>query len=217
MDRIEQSISYHFKNKKLLIDAVNHSSMKKFAVSFERLEFLGDRVLGLVIAEYIFKNFNNDEGEMARMQSSLICANSCYSVAINIGLDNVINTAGNHLRTNKTVLADGMEALIGAVFIDSNYDTIKCIILNLWGTLINQYDRTKQDPKTQLQELSQAKYGNTPVYKLISTKGPDHQPVFEVSVTGFGKTIYSSGNSIKIAETNAAKALLEELNDKSAS
>lgn len=211
MKSLEKNINYEFKDKKLLIDAISHSSIKKFSIPFERLEFLGDRILGVVIAEYIFKEFKDDEGSMAKMHSAFVCANACRQIAIAIGLDKVLKTAGDHLKTNKTVLADAMESLLGAIFVDSSYENVQNIIITLWNNLFTSYDATDQEPKTQLQELVQAKTGGTPVYELISVTGPDHMPVFSVSVTGLEKTVTAIGNSKKIAETNAAKILLAEL------
>lgn len=211
MKSLEKNINYEFKDKKLLIDAISHSSIKKFSIPFERLEFLGDRILGVVVAEYIFKKFKDNEGSMAKMHSAFVCANACHQIAISIGLDKVLKTAGDHLKTNKTVLADAMESLIGAIFIDSSYENVQNVILALWHDLFTNYDASNQEPKTQLQEIVQAKTGETPVYELISVTGPDHMPIFSVSVTGLEKKVTAVGNSKKIAETNAAKILLAEL------
>ena len=210
MTDIESAINYKFRNKKLLNNAVHHSSVKNCSVPFERLEFLGDRVLGIVIAEYIYKNFEEAEGAMAKMHSAFVCADTCRDVALKIGVDKVIKTAGDQLKQNKTVLADAMEALLGAVFIDSDYETVKQLVLDLWEDVFAGYDESLQEPKTRLQEISQSKSGETPVYELISISGPDHAPKFLVSVTALGKKVESYGHSRKDAETLAAKFLLKQ-------
>lgn len=211
MKNIGLKLDYEFKKKQLLYDALHHSSIKSCSISFERLEFLGDRVLGLVLAEYIFKNFKDAEGSMARMHSAFVCAEACRDVAVKIGINRVIKTAGEQLVNNKTVLADAMEAVLGAIFTDSNYDTVSSIILNLWTDIIAAYDESAQEPKTRLQEICQGRDGQTPVYELISVTGPDHAPVFVVSVTAFCSTVTATGHSKKEAETLAAKLMLKKI------
>ena len=213
MENIEIKLNYKFKNKSHLSDALHHSSLKKFSIPFERLEFLGDRILGVVTAEYIFKNFNEAEGSMAKMHSAFVCADACYKVALNIEIDKVIQTAGKHLMTNKTVLADAMEAILGAIFIDSDYETIKEVILKLWNGIFASYDKFDQEPKTQLQEICQAKTQKTPVYELLSINGPDHNPEFKVSLMAIGKIVEAVGHSKKEAETNAAKIMLKDIRE----
>lgn len=211
MKNIETNLNYKFKNNSFLNDALRHSSIKRFSIPFERLEFLGDRILGIVSAEYIFKKFKGNEGSMAKMHSAFVCAESCYKVALDIGIDKVIQTAGKHLKSNKTVLADAMEAVLGAVFIDSNYETTKTVILKLWHEIFNNYDEFDQEPKTQLQEISQAKTGKAPVYELVSINGPDHDPEFKISLTAIGQIVEAVGHSRKEAETSAAKIILKRL------
>ena len=179
-------------------------------MKFERLEFLGDRILGLVIAEYVFKNFKkDDEGSLSKMHASFVCANACHKIALKIGLDESIQTAGIHLKQNKTVLSDAMEAILGAVFIDGGFDVVKNIVLDLWKDLFENFDKSLQEPKTHLQELLQAKTGEMPIYELISTSGPDHLRSFVVSAKGFGKSARGEGLSRKLAESLAAKNLLK--------
>lgn len=211
MKDIEANLKYHFKNKELLLEAIHHSSLKKFAVQFERLEFLGDRVLGLVIAEYIFRNFAGAEGVMAKRHAALVCADSCRIVADKLGISDIIETAGEQLKTNKTVLADSMEAILGAIFIDSDYETVKQTILCLWKPVFENYDESQQDPKTRLQEICQSSSGKTPLYKVISVSGPDHAPVFKISLSALGNKIETTGSSKKDAETKAARLMLKKL------
>ncbi|MDR2666588.1 MAG: ribonuclease III [Holosporales bacterium] len=208
---MEKNICYTFKKSIRLVEALHHSSIKKFAASFERLEFLGDRVLGLVSAEYIFKNFTGDEGKMAKMQSAFVCADACHKVATQIGISNFVKTAGAHLQSNKTVLADTVEALLGAIFVDGGYMSARSVILKLWQNIFAEYDVHKQEPKTTLQELCQEKTGSMPLYELISITGADHKPEVLVSVSAFGYTVKAVGPSKKKAETIAAMQLLKKV------
>ena len=187
---LEDLLQYNFKNKELLRNALIHSSIKNGAIPFERLEFLGDRILGVVIAEYIYRTTSGHEGEMARMQ---------------------IKTAGQALRNNKTVLADAMEAILGAVFTDSkrNYKIVETIVTRLWKPIFKKYNEEDQEPKTKLQEIVQAITNDVPVYTLLSETGLKHHPVFTVSVSALGNTVEASGFSKKEAETKAAKEFLK--------
>ena len=146
---------------------------------------------------------------MARMHSAFVCADACAQIAKQLGVNDCIQTADENLKLNKTVLADAMEAIIGAVFIDSNYDKIKKIVLSLWKDIVANYNEWDQEPKTHLQELCQAQSGATPVYKLLSISGPDHRPEFLIELQALGKTIQSKGGSRKEAETTAARELLK--------
>ncbi|MDR3031057.1 MAG: ribonuclease III [Holosporales bacterium] len=207
---VEKVTGYSFKNKELIKAALRHSSVKKYSVNFERLEFLGDRVLGLVITEYIFRKFEKKaEGELAKMQAAFICSKTCCEIAKKLGIDKEIFTAGRYLMTNKTVLADAMEAVLGAIFLDSNFDVVKDIILNLWQDMFENFDAAEEEPKTKLQEISQAKTGQIPKYTLLSVQGPDHCPTFKVSVSSMEKEAIAEGSSKKIAETLAAQKLLD--------
>ncbi|MDR0640728.1 MAG: ribonuclease III [Holosporales bacterium] len=210
-DDLENKLAYEFLDKRLLDQALRHSSLKRGITAFERLEFLGDRVLGLVVSEYIFNNYNNNEGEMSRMQSVFVCAKSCYEISLHVGIDKFIKTAGQNLKTNKTVLADAMESVLGAIFMDGGYEAAKIVILRLWETIFNSYDAMILEPKTVLQELTQAQNGAIPEYTVIGSEGPSHAPVFSVSVTANGQTATASGESRKIAETNAARKILAVL------
>lgn len=208
---LEDLLQYNFKNKELLRSALVHSSIKNGSIPFERLEFLGDRILGVVIAEYIYRTTSGHEGEMARMHSAFVCAESCYEVALKLGVNEIIKTAGQALRNNKTVLADAMEAILGAVFTDSkrNYKTVETIVTRLWKPIFKKYNEEDQEPKTKLQEIVQAITNDVPVYTLLSETGPKHHPVFTVSVSALGNTVEASGFSKKEAETKAAKEFLK--------
>ena len=213
ISNLERLLHYEFKTKETIRAALRHSSIKSVAIQFERLEFLGDRVLGVVIAEYVYRSTRGDEGGMARMHSALVCADACYTIALQLGLHEIIKTAGLHLRNNKTVLADAMEAVIGAIFTDSNrnYLMLESIILHLWKPLIIQYCASEQEPKTQLQELVYTRTNTFPIYTVLEVGGTKHQPVFKAQVTALGKTVETLGHSKKEAETLAAREMLHLL------
>ncbi|MDR1365046.1 MAG: ribonuclease III [Holosporales bacterium] len=209
-DDLEKKLGYSFKDKSILESALHHSSVKKYALQFERLEFLGDRILGAVVAEYIFEKFSVKEGVMSKMMSAFVCADSCKRIALKLGLDKFLVAAGNQLHTNVTVLADTVEALIGAVFIDGGYDSAKIAILLCWSEIFKGYDEMDYDPKTKLQEVCQRKTGSPPLYSVISVTGDDHAPVFTVSASIGSETAVATGSSKKKAETLAAKLLLSK-------
>ncbi len=211
MKNIENRLGYIFKKKSLLEKALRHSSIKRFAHDFERLEFLGDRVLGLIIAEYTYKQSDENEGVMSRFHAASVCAGTCMEIALKIGINEKIETAGMHLRTNKTVLADAMEAVLGGVFLDSDYETTKEVVLNLWKGVFDKYKDEDQEPKTRLQEVTQARFGVTPDYELLSVEGPDHAPIFTIKVEINNNTVLTKGKSRKEAETLAAKEMIELL------
>ena len=215
MKNLEQELGYQFSNKNLLSEALHHSSIKRYAIPFERLEFLGDRVLGLVISEHIYINYPGKEGTMAKMQAALVCADTCYEIAKKIGVNKVIQTAGNHLKSNKTVLADAMEAILGAIFIDSSYSKVKEIIHTLWRDKINSYNDEIQDPKTTLQEICQRLSGDMPRYEVLSVTGSAHEPVYTLSVTALDQTAQALGHSRKEAEIAVARKILGQIQAKS--
>jgi ribonuclease-3 len=214
IEALEEKLGHSFRNISLLKSALHHSSIKRYALQFERLEFLGDRILGTVIAEFIFDKFNVEEGTMAKMFSAFVCADSCKQVALKLGLDKHLVTAGNHLRTNETVLADTMESVLGAVFIDGGYDPAKAVIIRCWNDIFSCYDDVNYDPKTTLQEVCQRETGVAPQYEIISVTGQDHSPTFTVSASIGSERVTASGSSRKKAETLAAKLLLQKLSDR---
>jgi ribonuclease-3 len=208
---LEESLGYSFNDKSIILGARDHPSLSRFLHKFERLEFLGDRVLGLVISEYIFANFKGNEGEMSKMYSSFVCAESCYKVALKIGLDKFIRTSDRNLKSNKTVLSDGIESVLGCIFLDGGYDGARGVILRLWSEIFMDYRSSDQEPKTRLQEMVYKIDGSVPAYEVVSVTGSDHDPTFSISVSALGKTVVANGGSKKAAEAKAAKMLVEEL------
>ena len=216
MNKIEDSLKYNFKNRQLLESAITHTSIlnKKNDYTYERLEFLGDRVLGLSIANLIYKKFlNESEGELARRIAVLVSGKMLAKIAININLQNYIRVTENFNFSNGqnySILSDTMEAIIGAIFLDSNYNEVKNVIQLLWNEYILADEMPPKDSKSALQELAmQLKY-EMPLYSNYEKEGPDHSPKFtvEVSIKGINK-IQGLGQSKKSAEADAANKLLK--------
>lgn len=212
-------INYHFKNNELLKIALTHPSVTKSKnknhLNYERLEFLGDSVLNLVIAEIIYHTYDScDEGELSVIHANLINTDSISKIAKNIKLDQyIILDAGEEAsggRGNIKNLENAMEALIGAVFLDSDYTTVKKFISDLWQELICNHDEiTKKNNKSLLQEYAQKLYNQLPVYKIEDKVGSSHLPIFTISVeiSPVGKE-YAQGKSKKQAEQLAAEKML---------
>ena len=212
MTIVEKEIYYNFKNRSLIESALTHSSIKTRGSEFERLEFLGDRVLGLIIAEFIFKNFKNEsEGMLAKRIATLVSSNTCTIMARKIKVNECIKTSNkSDLKNNDTVLADAMESIIAAVFLDGGFEKAKEIVLQLWGIRLFELEEDSPDPKTKLQEVTQAKDGSMPVYKVISKTGSEHEPTFTVELEALGKIIIANGKSKKTAEVAAAQKFLDD-------
>jgi len=220
-EKLEKIIGYKFNDIKLLKESLTHSSFKnKNNANQERLEFLGDRVLGLVISEYLFKNFINErEGFLTNKYRYLIENKKCADIAKNIGIINFLKLGNSETKRKEplsdSVLADTVEALIGAVFIDGGYLAAQNLILNLWQDFLTDDRLIKADisPKNILQEYLHSTKKLEPKYDLISKDGEDHSPLFtvELKVEGFEKVL-GLGSSIKDAELNAAQNFLNEFN-----
>ena len=214
-ERLSKSLGYEFRSKKYLLLALTHSSHAEEAIaSNERLEFLGDRVLGLIVAELLLDRFPSErEGEIARRLSSIVDKNSLAKIARSIELEKYLRVGSGDLQTgthkNPGILADTMEALIGAVYCDSGLNNARALIVSLWTPLIEEFCEPPVDPKTRLQEWAQKKQLGLPKYRVSGRAGPDHEPVFtvEVSLDGLGNGI-GIGQSKRTAEQIAAKDLL---------
>ena len=221
----ENRIGYIFKNKQILINSLIHPSYlidKKKSISnylndFERLEFLGDRVLGLAISSIIYKKFsNNNEGDLSKKLSYLVQKNFLHKIATNLKIHNILLFGfKKNEKMNISILADSIESLIGAIYLDGGFQNAKKIIKEIWGPYFDINETNIQDSKTKLQELSQKKSRKLPEYNLIKKQGPSHSPVFTVSLKVLNlKKIKSEGSSIREAEKNAAKIALNLLNEK---
>lgn len=205
-------LNYTFKNQTLLNLALTQSGADA-ANNNERLEFIGDRVLGLTVAEMLYNMFpNEDEGHLARRHALLVSTKTLASVATSLGLHKQIRHG--HLTGGRLqhILADAMEAVLGAVFIDSGWDSARTVITELWTELARENVVAPKDPKTRLQEyVQQNDNGALPVYNYLTPVGESHCPEFVVNVTAMGKTAEGRGQSKKAASIAAADAMLKIL------
>tara|TARA_B100000767_G_scaffold269393_1_gene291160 strand:- start:390 stop:1100 length:711 start_codon:yes stop_codon:yes gene_type:complete len=205
---LEKKINIKFKDKKLLIKSLTHKSFDKNDNN-EKIEFLGDRVLGLVIAKKLLEIYPDEkEGILDKKFASLVNKKTCLQIAKNINLEKYILTLNPKNKTIKIedkVIADGCEALIGAVYLDKGFNNVEIFVLNLWKKNIKESIVTQIDAKTKLQEFSLKKFKKLPIYKVISNTGPRHKPIFKVGVKLPNLKFHiSEGTSKKDAEQNAA-------------
>ena len=195
-------------DKNLLSQSLTHKSFDS-NINNEKLEFLGDRVLGLVIAKKLLEIYPNEkEGILDKKFSSLVNKKTCLQIARNINLEKYIltlNPKNKDIKIEDKVIADSCEALIGAVYLDKNFLIVENFILNLWKKNIKESIITQIDAKTKLQEFSLKEFKKLPIYKVISNTGPRHKPIFKVAVKlPNSKFFIARGSSKKEAEQNAA-------------
>lgn len=218
LDLVEQRIGYQFQDRRLLEQALSHISafagLRNRGNSYQRLEFLGDHVLGLVISDMLFRAFPKaDEGEMSRRLADLVRKEACADVARTIELGSAIRLGASEInaggRNRTAILADVCEALIGAVFVDGGFAAASALIERLWSERMRAPKRPLRDAKTQLQEWAQARGLPTPAYREIERKGPHHDPEFRVWVElpEFAPA-EGLGRSKRAAEQAAAAAML---------
>lgn len=216
--RLEERLGHQFRHGELLEQALTHRSFG--APHNERLEFLGDGVLGCVVAEALLARFPQlSEGELSRMRASLVRKEALAAAAAGLGL-------AEHLRVGQgesasggaqrpSILADALEALFGAVFLDGGYACARAAVLATLGGALAATDEqaTAKDPKTRLQEVLQARRHGLPRYVVVATRGAAHEQVFEVecSIEGLDLQARGSGASRRAAEQQAAQALLSRL------
>ena len=217
VDEFEKKINYKFKNKSLIDLAFTHSSFKnKKNKNYERLEFLGDRVLALVISEDLFLKYSNEnEGALSKRLSDLVSKQKLLEVANEISIKKMLKIdqfekKNLKLKKNTSILSDVCESLIGAIYLDSNLENAKKFISKYWKKKISKNILPPQDPKSLLQEVAQKKGLNLPKYILKNKEGPPHNPRFEVEVFLKGIRKFSAiAKTIKIAEINAAKKMVD--------
>ena len=219
---LEEAIGYRFHNITLLQNALTHSSYANERwhdglMSNERLEFLGDSVLGMIVADYLYRNFpNRPEGELTRMRADMVCETTLAAVADRVGL-------GKHLllghgeerfggRSRASILADAVESVIAASYLDGGLDAAKGIIQRFILSNVPVKKLHNADYKTNLQELVQQKKNQVLEYVLAGESGPDHDKIFQVELLLNGQVIgKGSGSSKKRAEQDAARAAIEAL------
>jgi ribonuclease-3 len=210
---LEKKINYKFKDKKLLIKSLTHKSYDKINNN-EKIEFLGDRVLGLIIAKKLLEIYPEEkEGILDKKFASLVNKKTCLQIANDMSLEKYIltfNPKNRKIKVEDKVIADCCEALIGAIYLDKGFTAAENFILTFWSKNIKDSVITQIDPKTKLQEYSLKKYKKLPTYKIISNTGPRHKPLFKVAVKlPNTKFYFGQGSSKKDAEQNAAIICLE--------
>jgi ribonuclease-3 len=218
LQTLQQRLGYQFHNTKLLIEALTHKSYKQ-PYNNERLEFLGDAVLDLVVGEYLYKKFPKfDEGDLSKMRASLVNEDGFTLLANYLRLGEYIFLSNaeenNNGRTKNSLLANAYEAVMGAIYLESGLESVRNITVELLELVHENIslDSLFKDYKTSLQELTQAHYGITPDYQLIAAHGPDHKKEFEVAAFIDGKRYASAlGKSKKHAQQEAAKIALNIL------
>ena len=221
----EKKIGYKFKDNSLLSQSLTHPSFFKDSSSvdknnnqFERLEFLGDRVLGLIIAYLIFENNKGlNEGDLSKKYSYFVQKNFLHKISLNLNIDDVLlyNFKKNNKKMLISIQSDAVESIIGAIFIDGGYEASYKFIKKFWLPYLNVKISKTHDPKTTLQEISQQKIKKLPDYKLVNKKGPPHSPLFTVSLKVLNlNKIKAEGLSIREAERKAANEALKIINEK---
>ncbi|ARQ01537.1 RNAse III [Pseudorhodoplanes sinuspersici] len=215
---LETTIGYRFGDQALLESALTHISALKGQGrigSYQRLEFLGDHVLGLAVSEMLFEAFPKaEEGELSRRLADLVRRESCAEVARSIDLGASLRLGASEIRaggrTRIAILADVCESLIGAVFLDGGYKAAKALVVRYWSDRMLKPARPLRDPKTVLQEWAQARGLPTPTYREVERTGPHHDPVFKVAVQlPQREPAEGKGRSKRAAEQAAAEAMLK--------
>ena len=205
---LEINIGYKFRDRNLLLDAIKKNNKNDQSKnSFERLEFLGDRVLSLIVSDFLLERFPSaNEGELSRRLVGLIRRETLATIAKDIVLVSISE------KKNVNALADGLEALIGAIFCDGGIKHAKQFIVKFWSKIIDEQYSPPVDAKSKLQEILQAKGKPLPVYHNLGHKGPDHMPTFSVKLEiSEEKIVFGKGETKRIAEQEAAKIMLKKV------
>ncbi len=217
-ESLQQRLGYQFKAPELLQRALTHRSFG--AGHNERLEFLGDSVLSVAISTLLYRRFgDSDEGDLTRVRAHLVREDSLYRAALALGLPEALRLSEGEARgggaQRPSILADALEAVIGAAFLDGGYDVAQDIVQRVFGTIISgaEADSWSKDAKTELQEWLQARRVAVPCYSITATRGKAHAQVFEVecAVPALSMTAQGEGRSRRMAEQAAAKRMLQAL------
>ena len=213
IDKLQSDIKIKFKNKNLILEALTHKSADN-KKNNEKLEFLGDRVIGLVLSKKLFDLYPNEsEGVLDKRFASLVNKKTCCQIAWSIGIQNHILIGNSKKKiefTDEKILSDACEAVIGAIYIDFGFEFVEKYILKIWKSHIDKSYITLLDPKTKLQEHSLKKYKKLPYYRTIGSTGPKHQPTYKVSVSIIGsKQFIGTGVSKQQAQLDAAEKLIK--------
>jgi len=212
---LEKKLKIKIKNRSLYTEALTHKSAN-IEINNEKLEFLGDRVIGLILSKKLFDLYpNENEGILDKRFSKLVNRKTCCNIGWLMGLQNFIilsDTKKKITKKDEKILSDACEALIGAIYIDKGFNFTIEFVENLWRSYLNSSNVTILDPKTRLQEYSLKKFKKLPIYKLLNSKGPRHDPTFKISVSIYeSKEFFGTGKSIQKAEQNGAYKLLKDI------
>lgn len=219
LQQLETQIAHNFENKTLIETAFTHSSVPGSA-NYERLEFLGDRVLGLVTAELLYARFPNEqEGDLAKRLATLVQGECLAEIAKEMDLGAYIIMSESEAqaggRENAHILADVFESMIGALYLDSDFQTCKNLIERMWGDRLDVMKAPPQHPKTKVQEWTQGRGKDLPVYEIVERSGPDHAPIFKIKLSIEGhEPIIATGKSRQAAEKQAALEFITALESK---
>ena len=213
--KLQKKIKVKFKNIELLKKAITHKSFDSIN-NYEKLEFLGDRLLGLIISKKLLSMYPDvKEGLLDKKLASLVNKGKCYEIGKKLKLDEFI-LIGNNKKSSKVeikIVSDTIESLIGAIYYEKGFDFVEKFVLNLWTDLLESSKITLIDAKTKLQEYSLKKFKILPIYKLINTSGPKHKPIFKIAVRlKNSEFVDGLGNSKKIAEQDAANKYIKKFN-----
>ena len=214
--KLKKDLKIRFKKKSLLTQALTHKSADQ-KNNNEKLEFLGDRVIGLVLSKKLFDLYPfENEGVLDKRFASLVNRKICCDIGLSIGIQNYIKIGNKKKKVNKSdekIISDSCEALIGAIFIDQGFNYVKDFIIRIWKKNIDKSTVTILDSKTRLQEYSLKCYKKLPLYRLVVSEGPRHNPIYKISVSiTDSKKFIGSGNSKQQAEQDAATKLLKYKN-----
>jgi ribonuclease-3 len=225
MTNIENKIQYKFKSRELIEEAVTHKSYRnenQLEIDNERLEFLGDSVLSTVLSQLLMESFpTTSEGLLTKMRAHLVNEQSLANVALELGLESEIRFGKGELSSggaNKPrLLASVFESLMGAVFLDGGFEAVSRVIRTCFEPILRDDDLNRgyaEDYKTRLQEITQREFGELPIYRLNTSEGPDHDRTFFVDLILRDKVLSTgAGKSKKRAEQNAAKTVVEKLEE----
>ena len=216
LEEFEKTINYSFSDRTLLSQALTHRSFG--STNNERLEFLGDSVLNLVITFYLYdKKKHSSEGDLHKLRSKLVCEDTLFQIAINLSLHKYLNVGAGEKKNGgnkrKSTLADSLEAVIGAIYIDSGLQKTNDVVDLIYKPILKiiNLDLPAKDPKSELQEILQSKNLHLPVYDITSKSGADHNKTFEVRclISDLNISTFGIGNSRKAAEIAAAQKIVD--------
>ncbi len=221
LEEFSQKIDYQFSDSKLLTEALTHPSFSKYnrsAPNYQRLEFLGDKVLSLVISEYLMAKYQNEnEGDLSKRHAALVSGEALSEIALEVEIDKVLRVSPGEEnlggKANKRNLENALEALVGAIYIDSNYEMAKKFIFKFWQNSLEKNITPPKDPVSQLQEFVQLNSKELPQYEFIKVGGSEHSPTFlaKLKVAHLDLAVEADGKSKKEAQRAAAVLALQKI------